>query len=726
MKKLSLFLICSITIIYAQAQHFELNPTHACDNVTVDFTNLHPNNGYSPVFLITTGFTYSWDFGNGVTSTAMNPEAVTYAGPGVYEVSYVVNIDTIGYKITGVSLAGHLACDDSTPFDNTVEIYIKILDNSGNVLYTTIDQTQDVSEGSYVTINLPINEFNIGTNFPIWIQIWDKDSLDADDNCLDDGEGNTTQLTIPLPPYNSNGFGAYQSIINTTTAAGALQITVDFYKPVLTFSQNETVTVYQSPSAPALNPNQINICPGQPMPEITAQGTQITWYSDEQLTNQIHSGSSYTPTFSEPGSYTIFATQTSPVSSCTSVPTILNIEIEYIEGPEVASHPDFFCANEANPLLTAQGNNIRWYSDENLMNLLSETNSISLATTAPGNYTYYVTQTNEDMSCTSLAVPVNFGIVQNAAADIEITPASCYESADGQAIATITSGNAPYQYMWSNGAVGNSVSGLPRGEYTLSVIDGYFCVSTFDVLIDAPAALAVNHQILSGLCYTDEAGEIEVYVSGGVEPYSYEWSNGATESIAGNLNPGTHTVSITDVNNCNITYSIELQSPLEIGIESTLHKTSCPDLSDGSISLNITGGEPPYAFEWSNGSYEYFIENVSAGNYMVTITDFYNCTLTQSISLSSIYSTCIVPANVFTPNNDGKNDTWQIKFIELHPNALVQVFDRAGRMVFESNDYSNNFDGTLNGKNLPTGSYFYVIDLMDGSEVLRGFVDIVR
>jgi hypothetical protein len=155
MKKL--FLLTGILIIALNvlSQHFEVDNTEGCDSLTVAVTNLHPSNGYSPQFMVTTGFNYSWDFGSQGTSSLENPDPVTFTQLGPHEIGYNVVIDTIGYKVTGVSLSGHLGCDDSTPFDNTTEIYIRILDNSGNVLLDLEDDhdSYQTEEGELINLN---------------------------------------------------------------------------------------------------------------------------------------------------------------------------------------------------------------------------------------------------------------------------------------------------------------------------------------------------------------------------------------------------------------------------------------------------------------------------------------------------------------------------------------------------------------------------------------------
>ena len=87
----------------------------------------------------------------------------------------------------------------------------------------------------------------------------------------------------------------------------------------------------------------------------------------------------------------------------------------------------------------------------------------------------------------------------------------------------------------------------------------------------------------------------------------------------------------------------------------------------------------------------------------------------------------IFPPTVFTPNGDGEYDEWVIQNIEKYEGASVQVFNRWGSILFESTDYVNNqWNGTYKGEVLPVASYYFVIDLKDGSDVISGAVSIIR
>jgi gliding motility-associated-like protein len=82
--------------------------------------------------------------------------------------------------------------------------------------------------------------------------------------------------------------------------------------------------------------------------------------------------------------------------------------------------------------------------------------------------------------------------------------------------------------------------------------------------------------------------------------------------------------------------------------------------------------------------------------------------------------------NTFTPNGDGTNDYWKIEGLEKFPGSLVQVFSRYGQKVFESKDYSTPFNGNFNGKLVPEGVYYYIINLNTPCSLLSGSLTIIR
>jgi len=86
----------------------------------------------------------------------------------------------------------------------------------------------------------------------------------------------------------------------------------------------------------------------------------------------------------------------------------------------------------------------------------------------------------------------------------------------------------------------------------------------------------------------------------------------------------------------------------------------------------------------------------------------------------------VVVVNTFTPNGDGINDTWDIPSLAGYINCTVNIFNRYGALVYNSTGYPNAWDGTYNGKRLPVGTYYYVIDLKNGKKPISGPVTILR
>jgi gliding motility-associated-like protein len=82
--------------------------------------------------------------------------------------------------------------------------------------------------------------------------------------------------------------------------------------------------------------------------------------------------------------------------------------------------------------------------------------------------------------------------------------------------------------------------------------------------------------------------------------------------------------------------------------------------------------------------------------------------------------------NTFTPNNDGINDTWVIKYLDSYPGAVLEIFTAQGQLVLHTTNMDLPWDGTYNGKPLPAGTYYYVLDPKNGREKVSGFVTILR
>jgi gliding motility-associated-like protein len=82
--------------------------------------------------------------------------------------------------------------------------------------------------------------------------------------------------------------------------------------------------------------------------------------------------------------------------------------------------------------------------------------------------------------------------------------------------------------------------------------------------------------------------------------------------------------------------------------------------------------------------------------------------------------------NTFSPNGDGIHDRWEIKYLDTYPGATIEIFNRYGQQVFYSVGYTTPWDGKYKGKDLPAGTYYYLINPKNGRKQIAGFVDIIR
>ena len=116
---------------------------------------------------------------------------------------------------------------------------------------------------------------------------------------------------------------------------------------------------------------------------------------------------------------------------------------------------------------------------------------------------------------------------------------------------------------------------------------------------------------------------------------------------------------------------------------------------------------------------------IESSTYRVTLTGLNGCRNSASVTVESIEDLFVEPSIIFTPNGDGINDRFVIKNIDVYPQNRLQVYDRAGRLLYEQNNYSNNWDGIVNGKPLQKDNYFYVLTV-NNKIVKRGTLTLIR
>ncbi|MCX6255138.1 MAG: gliding motility-associated C-terminal domain-containing protein, partial [Bacteroidia bacterium] len=312
------------------------------------------------------------------------------------------------------------------------------------------------------------------------------------------------------------------------------------------------------------------------------------------------------------------------------------------------------------------------------------------------------------------------------------TDVLCFGSNTGSVTIGGSGGTSPYQYKLGAGYYqGSGTFGtLTTGSYTVTVQDANLCTFDVPVTITQPA-LAFTGSITTQnnvLCFGSTDGSVTLTGVGGTTLYQYSL-NGGPYQLSGTftgLTVGTHDVTVIDANLCTTSVPFTITEPSIIAIDPVVTNATCPDEPDGSITLTITGGTHPYNVIWSDGTSTQNRTGLTAATYSLVATDINGCSFPFDVTVGFTGSdNCLVIPQIITPNNDGYNDTWVIKNIDLFPNAEVKVFNRWGKLVFRTKNISANpWDGVFKGEPLPTDSYHYVLDLNDGSEPRSGAISV--
>ncbi|MEA1897011.1 MAG: gliding motility-associated C-terminal domain-containing protein, partial [Bacteroidota bacterium] len=323
---------------------------------------------------------------------------------------------------------------------------------------------------------------------------------------------------------------------------------------------------------------------------------------------------------------------------------------------------------------------------------------------------------------------------------------SCSGLTDGAVSVVVNVGIPEYTYDWSDepGIIDGSPdqTNLSAGQYQLIVTDAVACFIDTLITISEPEPISVDVITSIALdggnqinCHGDSTGTIELDISGGVPGFIVQWNDEVSGATRSGLPVGTYSAVIADANACLSDTSVSLSSPGELSMSYVITNASCPEMLDGEIYVQAIGGINPYSFLWSNSETTSFLQGISAGEYVVKLTDANECELEDSVMITSIHPECLEIPTGFSPNQDGTNDYFEIGIIEpssqilaeLYPDIIVEIFNRWGEMVFRSEKgYPSPWDGTYKGRDLPVDSYHYIIDLNNGTKPIVGNISIVR
>jgi len=257
-----------------------------------------------------------------------------------------------------------------------------------------------------------------------------------------------------------------------------------------------------------------------------------------------------------------------------------------------------------------------------------------------GDYTVTVRDSMPEHTACYLTRSVSLTTAINLS--YSVVPETCDGQGNGAISIEVEGGQPEYTYFWTTsdgtGIVPDdkNQAGLTEGTYELAITDTRSCQIFDTITVVADNVIDVVGSVSDVLCYGENTGAITLTVSGGSGNYSYEWTGTGTGIVTGDkdqteLSVGSYTVKVTDTDlGCEVIKTFDVNgpaAPLVIHTDSIID-VLCKGSSTGAVYTTVTGGTPVYHYQWSGpGTFRDapFIENVIAGDYVLTVTDSAGC-----------------------------------------------------------------------------------------------------
>ncbi len=236
----------------------------------------------------------------------------------------------------------------------------------------------------------------------------------------------------------------------------------------------------------------------------------------------------------------------------------------------------------------------------------------------------------------------------------------CFGGNNGSMMLTASGGTPAYTYAWSNGSNTLNDSMLSAGVYTITLTDTKQCTAVQSYTLTQPTALVSNPGVDNILCFGASNGQVDANPSGGTPPYAFKWSNGDSTQIAGGLAPGAYTGTVADNNGCTVTLSANIIQPAQLNVSFTPSPVKCIGQKNGSVTISLTGGTPPYGYSATRDSVNFIygsndsITGLDTGTYILLFSDDNGCTHEASTYIANatpdVFSTTTDSTSCYGPN----------------------------------------------------------------------------
>ena len=221
---------------------------------------------------------------------------------------------------------------------------------------------------------------------------------------------------------------------------------------------------------------------------------------------------------------------------------------------------------------------------------------------------------------------------------ITTTPITCYGANNASITLTVTGGAPPYTVQWNNLDAGFYQNNLAAATYVILITDSLMFTKTVTVAIPEAPIFTIYPIVKNISCYGANDGSINLNLVGGKPPLTLTWSDASTAGlIRNNLGPEVYTATISDGTRCYITRRFTIVEPQLLVLDKDITNVEIwNNPNSGSINLKVSGGTPPFKYDWSNGIKTEDLNNISAGNYLVTVTDSNGCSKQAQYSVNAL------------------------------------------------------------------------------------------
>ena len=348
---------------------------------------------------------------------------------------------------------------------------------------------------------------------------------------------------------------------------------------------------------------------------------------------------------------------------------------------------------------------------------------------------------------------------------LQITHLNCYEVPTGEIDLFVPNTNASFTWQGPvdlNTNIAFSSTSIPitnlyAGDYVLTISEytipgdvtsNLICQMSDTFTVNQTNDIVATY-VMRDNCNNLDSADVIISVTGGTpynsgELYNYQIFNSSSVFVGNNdtlldLPSDMYILNITDENGCQPSSIQEFEVPIANQMNTFMSSVNvpCKDENSGEARVFVHQGTPPFIFDWGDNypiiEHDSFsvINDLSPGYYTVKITDHLGCLTFDSVEVLSNPKNCLVVYKAFSPNDDDIHEFWEIEKIELYPEALVAIYSRDGNEVYRRRNYQNIENIAFTGKNkkgqsLPSGVYYYVIDLGNEYEILKGSLTIVR